>query len=118
VLFTIKDEPDIVTGIIWRHCFEKQRPRGESALMIGMRRMMQKEGEVIHVICDRIFGHGDLRHRVSEISFPHVTSRSDSERHARSLDRGEKGWSAGPCNCYWPPHGDGIPAGFRAVRIA
>jgi error-prone DNA polymerase len=79
-----------------------------SASMIGMKGRVQKEGEVIHVICDRIIDHGDLLHRVGELSFPHRTGRGDGARHAGAPDRGDKGWKPEPRNCYWPPHADGM----------
>ncbi len=109
VLFiTIEDETGIANGIIWPDRFEKQRRTVMSASMIGMKGRVQKEGEVIHVICDLIVDHGDLLHRVSEMSFPHRTGRGDGARHAGAPDRGDKGWSPEPRNCYWPPHADGM----------
>jgi hypothetical protein len=62
---------------------------------------------VIHVICDRIIDHGDLLHRVGEMSFSHRTGRGDGAKHPGSPDRGDEGWSPEPRNSYWPPHADG-----------
>ena len=109
VLFiTIEDETGIANGILWPDRFEAQRRTVMSASMIGMKGRIQKEGEVIHVICDRIIDHGDLLHRVGEMSFPHLTGRGDGARHAATPDRGDKGWDPNPRNCYWPPHADGL----------
>jgi len=109
VLFiTIEDETGIANGILWPDRFERQRRTIMSASMIGMKGRVQKEGEVIHVICDRIVDHGDLLHRVGEISFPHRTGRGDGARHAGSPDRGDAGWKPEPRNCYWPPHAEGM----------
>ncbi|RSV35932.1 DNA polymerase III subunit alpha [Sphingomonas sp. ABOLE] len=109
VLFiTIEDETGIANGILWPDRFEAQRRTVMSASMIGMKGRVQKEGEVIHVICDRIIDHGDLLHRVGELSFPHRTGRADGARHAGAPDRGDKGWKPEPRNCYWPPHADGM----------
>lgn len=109
VLFiTIEDETGIANGILWPDRFEAQRRTVMSASMIGMKGRVQKEGEVIHVICDRIIDHGDLLHRVGELSFPHRTGRGDRARHAGAPDRGDKGWKPEPRNCYWPPHADGM----------
>lgn len=109
VLFiTIADETGIANGILWPDRFEAQRRTVMSASMIGMKGRVQKEGEVIHVICDRIIDHGDLLHRVGELSFPHRTGRADGARHAGAPDRGDKGWKPEPRNCYWPPHADGM----------
>ncbi len=109
VLFiTIEDETGIANGILWPDRFEKQRRTVMSASMIGMRGRVQKEGEVIHVICDRIIDHGDLLTQVGQMSFPHRTGRGDGAKHAGSPDRGDKGWSPEPRNSYWPPHADGM----------
>jgi error-prone DNA polymerase len=109
VLFiTIEDETGIANGILWPDRFEAQRRTVMSASMIGMKGRVQKEGEVIHVICDRIIDHGDLLTQVGAMSFPHQTGRGDGARHAGSPDRGDKGWSPHPRNCYWPPHADGM----------
>ncbi len=109
VLFlTIEDETGIANGILWPDRFEAQRRMVMSASMIGMKGRVQKEGDVTHVICDRIIDHGDLLHRVGEMSFPHRTSRGDAAQHPGAPDRGDKGWSPNPRSCYWPPHADGM----------
>ncbi|MGE4404304.1 error-prone DNA polymerase [Pseudomonas sp.] len=109
VLFiTIEDETGIANGILWPDRFEAQRRTVMSASMIGMKGRVQKEGEVIHVICDKIIDYGRLLHRVGEMSFPHRTGRGDGARHAGSPDRSDKGWSPEPRNCYWPPHANGM----------
>src|SRR3546814_18079230 len=60
VLFvTIEDETGIANGILWPDRFEIYRRQIMSASMIGMRGRLQKEGEVIHIICDRIVDHDD-----------------------------------------------------------
>jgi error-prone DNA polymerase len=109
VLFiTIEDETGIANGILWPDRFEAQRRTIMSASMVGLKGRVQKEGEVIHVICDRIIDHGDLLHRVGEMSFPHKTGRGDGARHAGSPDRGDETWKPEARNQYWPPHADGM----------
>ena len=116
LLITIEDETGIANGILWPDRFEAQRRTVMSASCIGMRGRVQKEGEVIHVICDRIVDHGDLLARVGEMAFPHRTGRGDGARHAGAPDRGDAGWSPSPRNCYWPPHADGMDP-EEAVRV-
>jgi error-prone DNA polymerase len=109
VLFiTIEDETGVSNGILWPDRFEAQRRTIMSASMVGMKGRVQKEGEIIHVICDRIIDHGDLLHRVGDMSFPHRTGRGDAAQHPGSPDRGDKGWEPEPRNQYWPPHADGM----------
>ena len=109
VLFiTIEDETGVANGILWPDRFEAQRRTIMSASMVGMKGQVQKEGEIIHVICSRIVDHGDLLHRVGDMSFPHRTGRGDAAQHPGSPDRGDKGWNPEPRNQYWPPHADGM----------
>jgi len=109
VLFiTVEDESGIANGILWPDRFEAQRRTVMSAAMIGMKGRVQKEGEVIHVICDRIVDYGDLLAKVGQMSFPHATGRGDGARHAGSPDRGDAGWKPSPRDSYWPPHANGM----------
>ena len=109
VLFiTIEDETGIANGILWPDRFEAQRRTVMSAAMIGMKGRVQKEGQVIHVICDRIIDHGPLLAQVGQMDFPHATGRGDGARHAGSPDRGDAGWRPGPRDSYWPPHANGM----------
>src|SRR3546814_11148798 len=55
VLFvTIEDETGIANGILWPDRFELYRRQVMSASLIAMRGRLQKEGEDIHLICDRL----------------------------------------------------------------
>ncbi len=109
ILFlTIEDETGIANGILWPDRFEAQRRTVMSAAMIGMKGRVQKEGQVIHVICDRIIDHGPLLAQVGQMDFPHATGRGDGARHGGSPDRGDAGWKPGPRDSYWPPHSTGM----------
>jgi error-prone DNA polymerase len=109
VLFiTVEDETGVANGILWPDRFEAQRRTVMSASMIGMVGRVQREGDVIHVICDRIEDHGGLLAQVGDMAFPHRTGRGDGARHAGAPDRGDAGWSSSPRDCYWPPHADGM----------
>ena len=97
VLFiTIEDETGIANGILWPDRFEAQRRTVMSASMIGMKGQVQKEGEVIHVICSKITDYGPLLHRVGEMSFPHTTGRGDKELSPK------------PNDSYWSAHVNGM----------
>jgi error-prone DNA polymerase len=108
VLFiTIEDETGVAQGILWPDRFEAQRRTVMSAAMIGMRGLVQKEGEVIHVIIQKIVDYGDLLRRVGDMAFPHRPGPGDGAAHPGSPDRGDRGWSPQPRDLYWPPHADG-----------
>ncbi|WHO40928.1 DNA polymerase III subunit alpha [Sphingobium sp. AP49] len=57
---TIEDETGVAQGILWPDRFEIYRRQVMSASMISMRGRLQKEGEVIHIICDRIIDQDDM----------------------------------------------------------
>jgi error-prone DNA polymerase len=91
VLFmTIEDETGVAQGILWPDRFEAQRRTVMSAAMIGMKGRVQKEGDVIHVICDRINDYADLLAQVGHRSFPHRTGRGDGAVHSGAPDRGDR----------------------------
>ena len=70
VLFvTIEDETGVAQGILWPDRFEIYRRQVMSASMIAMRGRLQKEGEVIHIICDRIIDHNDMLRSIGQSQF-------------------------------------------------
>jgi error-prone DNA polymerase len=70
VLFiTIEDESGIANGILWPDRFEIYRRQVMSSSMIAMRGRLQKEGDVIHVICDRITDHDPMLRSIGRTNF-------------------------------------------------
>jgi error-prone DNA polymerase len=109
ILFvTIEDETGIANGVIFPDRFESQRRTIMSAAMVGMRGRVQREGQVIHVICDRIVDYGDLLRRIGDMDWQHRTGRGDGARHAGTPDRGDPAWKPGVRDSYWPPHAEGM----------
>ena len=88
--------------------FESQRRTIMSASMVGMRGRVQREGQVIHVICDRIVDHGDLLRRMGNMNFPHRAGRGDGARRAGTPDRGDAGFEPQVRDSYWPPHAESM----------
>lgn len=109
VLFiTIEDETGVGQGILWPDRFEAQRRTVMSASMVGLKGRVQKEGEVIHVIIDRVIDYGDLLRRVGDMELPIRAGRGDGVTYPGSPDRGDEGWRPGPRDLYWPPFAGGI----------
>ena len=54
VFITIEDETGHANLIVWPALFERQRRLVLSAGMLACRGKVQKEGEVIHVVADRL----------------------------------------------------------------
>ena len=102
VLFiTIEDETGVANIILWPDRFEAQRTVVMSSAMISVTGVVQREGEVIHVIADRIHDRTDLLRQVGDIDLPRLTSPGDGATHAGAPDRGDPGWQ--PRDLYHPP---------------
>jgi len=108
VLFiTIEDESGVAQGIIWPDRFEKYRRVVMSSSMVSIKGRLQKEGEVIHVIVDRIEDLTPMLRQIGSMEFPRRTGRGDGATHAGSPDRGEAGWVPRPATHYHPPFAGG-----------
>src|SRR5205085_3784479 len=78
VLFlTIEDETGIANAILWPDRFEAQRRIVLSAAMVGIKGVVQREGEVIHVITARMEDMTPLLHSIGGMDFPHRPSPAD-----------------------------------------
>jgi error-prone DNA polymerase len=83
VLFiTIEDETGVANAILWPDRFEAQRRIVLSASMIGIKGVVQREGEIIHVITARMEDMTPLLHSVGEREFPHRTGPADGAKNA------------------------------------
>ncbi|MDZ3831925.1 MAG: error-prone DNA polymerase [Sphingopyxis sp.] len=90
VLFvTIEDETGIANGILWPDRFEIYRRPVMSASMIAMRGRVQKEGEIIHIICDRITDHDAMLRRVGRHDLAIAPGRGDGARSGGGPDSRE-----------------------------
>ena len=108
VLFiTIEDETGVANIILWPDRFEAQRTVVMSSAMISVTGVVQREGEVIHVIADRIHDQTDLLRQVGDIDLPRMTSPGDGATNAGSPDRGDPGWRPKPRSDYHPPFRSG-----------
>jgi error-prone DNA polymerase len=79
---TLEDETGIANVILWQRKFEAQRRIVMSAAMLGVKGVMQKEGEVIHIVADRLEDLTPLLHRVGAMDFPHRYAPADGGRGA------------------------------------
>ena len=79
---TIEDETGIANVIVWQRKFEAQRRIIMSAAMIAVRGTVQREGDVIHIVTDRLEDHTPLLDTVGRMHFPHWRNRSDAATHA------------------------------------
>ena len=66
MFITIEDETGIANLIVWASVFEQQRRLVLTAGMFACHGRVQREGEVIHVIADRLEDLSDLLGRVGD----------------------------------------------------
>ena len=93
VLFvTIEDETGIANGILWPDRFEIYRRQVMSASMIAMRGRLQKEGEVIHIICDRIVDHDAMLRSIGRMDFAVAPGRGDGAKNGGGPDPRDPSW--------------------------
>jgi error-prone DNA polymerase len=74
---TIEDETGIANIIIWKRRFEVQRRIVMAAPMIGVAGFVQRAGEVLHIISERLEDMTPLLHSVAAMHFPHRFSPGD-----------------------------------------
>jgi error-prone DNA polymerase len=89
VLFiTVEDETGVANLIVWPSVFERQRRLVVNARMLACHGRVQREGDVIHVIADRLEDLSDLLGRVGEReeSLPVRSGRGDEARHGVGPD--------------------------------
>ncbi|HEV2867568.1 MAG TPA: hypothetical protein VGX37_13750, partial [Allosphingosinicella sp.] len=69
--------------IVWQRLFERHRRVVMAAAMIAVEGKVQKEGEVIHIVADRLEDESILLRSVGEKAFPHRTAPGDGAKGAR-----------------------------------
>jgi error-prone DNA polymerase len=84
MFITIEDESGIANLVIWPSLYENQRRIILSAGMIGVYGRIQREGEVVHLVADRLTDMSQelvsVGDRESEFPLPH--GRGDEFHHA------------------------------------
>lgn len=106
VLFvTIEDETGIANGILWPDRFEIYRRQVMSTSMIAMRGRIQKEGEIIHIICDRIVDHDTMLRSIGRMDFAVAPGRDDGAKNGGGPDPGDPSWPARGRTPSPPPFG-------------
>ncbi len=94
VLFmTIEDETSVANLVLWPDRFEAQRPLVLQAGMIACHGRVQREGEVIHVVTERLEDLSTELRGVGELaaSFPIMPGRGDEAARPAGRDPREGG---------------------------
>ena len=96
VLFiTLEDETGVANAILWPDRFEANRRTVMSAAMLGLVGRVQTEGEVTHIIVDRLHDLTPMLRTVGDLDLPRMVSRGDGATFPGAPDRGDPGWAPG-----------------------
>ncbi|AHE52189.1 error-prone DNA polymerase [Sphingomonas sanxanigenens] len=89
---TLEDETGIANLVVWPDLYEKQRRIVLTASMLGLQGRVQREGDVIHLICARLFDLTPLLSGLGECdgSFPKAGGRGDGARFGATDDPRER----------------------------
>jgi error-prone DNA polymerase len=78
---TLEDETGIANAIAWQRIFDAHRRIILSAAMVGIHGVVQKEGQVIHIVTGRLEDLTPLLGEVGDRDFPHRTGPGDGARN-------------------------------------
>jgi error-prone DNA polymerase len=96
VLFvTIEDETGVANAILWPDRFEIYRRQVMSSSMIAIRGRLQKEGEIIHVITNRITSLDDLLRSIGRTELKVIPGRGDGVTNGGGPDPRDHGFPKG-----------------------
>ena len=116
---TIEDESGIANIIIWQRLYEKYRRTILSAAMLAVDGQVQKEGDVIHVIANRVEDESFLLRAVGD-EHPGGSSpgrNSDPGRFPHRTGAGDGAKSGGLDRRHQPPHLLTPAASGEGIRI-
>jgi error-prone DNA polymerase len=88
MFLTLEDESGIVNAVVWPSLFERQRRILMSASMMGIHGKIQREGEVVHLVAQKLFDFtadlSSLGERDGEFTLPY--GRGDHARNGSAPD--------------------------------
>jgi error-prone DNA polymerase len=106
MFMTLEDETGIVNAVVWPTVFERQRRLVLSASMIAINGKIQREGDVVHLVAQRLFDLSDdlgsLGERGDAFPLPH--GRGDEFAHGGGApDSRERKTAAAPVRDIFVP---------------
>jgi error-prone DNA polymerase len=60
VFVTLEDETGCINVVVWRHLVERQRKELLGARLLGVLGVIEREGDVVHLVARRLFDHSAL----------------------------------------------------------
>ncbi|WP_137788071.1 error-prone DNA polymerase [Sphingomonas sp. 3P27F8] len=89
MFITLEDETDVANLVVWPNLFEKHRRIVLGASMMGVRGQVQREGDVIYVVAQRLDDLSPLLATVgkrSDVASVYQTARADVVKHGLGPD--------------------------------
>jgi error-prone DNA polymerase len=89
MFITLEDETNVANLVVWTNVFEKHRRAVLGASMMGVRGQVQREGEVIHVVAQRLDDLSPLLASVgtrTDVADIYRVSRADVAKHPLRCD--------------------------------
>jgi error-prone DNA polymerase len=65
IFVTLEDETGCVNVIVWRNLVERQRRELLGAHLLGVEGVIERDGEVVHLVARRLFDHDFLLGRLA-----------------------------------------------------
>ncbi|CAK7261624.1 hypothetical protein K0P19_34320 [Shinella sp. YE25] len=106
MFMTLEDETGIVNAVVWPTVFERQRRLVLSASMIAINGKIQREGDVVHLVAQRLFDLSEDLCRLGERgdAFPLPHGRGDEFAHGGGApDSRERKTAAAPARDIYIP---------------
>ena len=106
MFLTLEDETGIVNAVVWPTLFERQRRVLLSASMMAINGKIQREGDVVHLVAQRLFDLSDDLGRLGERDerFPLPHGRGDEfARGNGAPDPRERPKAAAPARDIYVP---------------
>ncbi len=60
IFVTLEDETGCINVVVWKHLIERQRRELLGARLLGVHGVIERDGDVVHVIAQRLFDHSAL----------------------------------------------------------
>jgi error-prone DNA polymerase len=60
IFVTLEDETGCINVVLWRSVVERQRKETLGARLLGVHGVIEREGEVVHLVARRLFDHSAL----------------------------------------------------------
>jgi len=78
---TLEDETGIANAIAWQRIFDAHRRIILASAMLSIEGRLQREGQVIHLVSERLHDQTALLHQVGALEFPHRPGPGDGARN-------------------------------------